>query len=310
MSQSQNKEYSTNATDSVIDSIQDSNSRIDQIISIIQSKFFAKKSTVALINLHGVVGRVSSLKSGMCISVLNELIEKAFKLPKLKAIALSINSPGGSPVQSELIASRIIFLSKKHNIPVLSFVEDVAASGGYWLACAGSEIYASKSSIIGSIGVISSSFGFAEAINKLGIERRIYTQGSNKSILDPFTPAKKSDIDIIKKLQKQIHDHFISYVKSRRAGKLTQNDDILFSGEFWSGDFANDFGLIDGIGNMYEILYDRFGEDITIECITPKQSWLKKKFNIQQNNNLSEEIAYHLVDAIDNKLYLKQYELS
>ena len=282
--------------------------KFEQILSMLPFKFKSQKPVIAVLSLNGIIGKVSNLKSGLCLYSLNELIEKAFAIPKLRAICLSVNSPGGSPVQSELIAKRITSLAKSKKIPVYSFVEDVAASGGYWLACAGDEIYASKSSIIGSIGVISSSFGFHEAINKLGVERRVYTEGQNKAILDPFQPVKAADIKIIKQLQQQIHQHFIDYVKERRAGKLTQSDDILFNGEFWAGESAHDFGLIDGIADMHSFINNKFGDDIKIEYIASKQSWLKKKLGMTNNNNL-HEIADYFLDAIEHKVLYKKFDL-
>lgn len=267
-----------------------------------------QKYTIAVLRLTGIIGKVSTFKSGLSLETLNTLIEKTFELQKLVAVALVINSPGGSPVQSELIAKRIRFLAKEKQIPVYSFVEDVAASGGYWLACAGDEIYASKSSVIGSIGVISSGFGFEDAIKKLGIERRVYTEGKNKSILDPFQATKPSDIKIIKQLQKQVHENFVNYIKDRRIGKLTQNDDILFSGEFWAGQIALDFGLIDGIQDMYSFIKDKYGEDVKIEYMSSKQSWLKRKFGIV-NQNLSQELANSLIESFENKIVHGKFDL-
>ena len=271
-------------------------SKLDNFISCLTLENFRNpKPRVSVLRLAGVIGKVGVGRGGMTLENLNDSIEDAFSKPNLEAVILAINSPGGSPVQSELIASRIIALSKENDIPVYSFVEDVAASGGYWLACAGSEIYASKSSIIGSIGVISAGFGFTDTIKKLGVERRIYAQGTNKSILDPFVPEKKSDIEILKKLQKHAHDHFIDHVKTSRKGRLTQSDDILFNGEFWSGTVSENFGLIDGIDNMYNFIRKKFGERVKIDYIKPKESWFKKRFMSQIN---SESI----VDALYNKV--------
>lgn len=272
----------------------------DNILSCITLENLRKpKPRVAVLRLVGVIGKVGPGRSGMTLESLNESIEQAFEKSPLEAVCLAINSPGGSPVQSELIAGRIISLAKEKDISVYAFVEDMATSGGYWLACAANEIYASKSSIVGSIGVVSSGFGFEEAIKKMGIERRIYTQGKNKSVLDPFGPEKKEDIEIIKKLQKNTHEHFIDYVKSRRKGRLTQNDDILFNGEFWSGKIAEDFGLVDGIDDMYSFIRKKFGEKVKIDYIKPKESWFKKKLMAQID---SESI----VDALHNKIYEEQ----
>jgi len=273
--------------------------KFDSFISCLTLENFRNpKSRVSILRLAGVIGKVGPGRGGMTLEGLNESIESAFNKSNIEAVCLAINSPGGSPVQSELIAGRITTLAREKSIPVYAFVEDVAASGGYWLACAADEIYASKSSIIGSIGVISAGFGFSDAIKKMGIERRVYAQGTNKSVLDPFVPEKKEDIVILKKLQKHAHEHFIDYVKSRRKGKLTQNDDILFNGEFWSGAIAEDFGLIDGIDNMYNFIKKKFGDRVTIDYIKPKESWFKKRFM----SHIGSEIdAESIVNAIYNK---------
>ncbi|NRB11170.1 MAG: S49 family peptidase [Rickettsiaceae bacterium] len=280
--------------------------KFDQILSFLPFGF-SSKPVIAMLRLEGIIGRVSNYKSGLSISVLNKLIEKTFKVDKLTAVCLLINSPGGSPVQSELICSRIMKLAEEKEIPVFSFVEDVAASGGYWLACAGSKIFASKSSIIGSIGVVSASFGFHEAISKLGVERRVYTQGKNKSVLDPFSEAKSSDVKIIKNLQKNIHEHFIDHVKTRRAGKLTQDDDILFNGEFWTGQTALDFGLIDGIDDVYSFIHKHYGTNAKIEYIEHKQSWLKQKLGL--SNDFASSLSENLIDNAEEKLIKNKFNL-
>lgn len=267
------------------------------------------KPVVAVLRLEGVIGKISPIKSGLTICALNQLIEKMFKIENLAAVCLCINSPGGSPVQSELIANRIINLSHEKNIAVYSFIEDVAASGGYWLACAGKKIFTTKNSIIGSIGVISSGFGFHEAIKKLGIERRIYTQGKSKSILDPFTPEKDADVKIIMKAQQAIHNHFIETVKFRRNGKLTQTDDILFSGAFWAGQVAVDYGLADGINDLHSFIKEEFGEEIKIEYIEQQQSWLKKKMGINSNHkDFADTIVNNLVESLEDKIMQKMIQ--
>jgi ClpP class serine protease len=174
----------------------------------------------------------------------------------------------------------------------------VAASGGYWLACAGDEIYASKSSIIGSIGVISAGFGLHKAIEKLGIERRIYTQGSNKSILDAFMPEKEQDVEIVKNLQAQIHKHFIEYVKTRRKNRLTQTDAILFNGEFWAGQTAVDFGLIDGIDNCFNFIKNKFGQDVKIIHCKARESFIKKYFSSKTDiiGQVKQQLMYDRYD--------------
>ncbi len=268
------------------------------------------KEVVAVLRLEGVIGKAGLGKSGMSASALNSLIEKTFKIDKLKCVCLAINSPGGSPVQSELIASRIIELAKEKDVPVYSFVEDVAASGGYWLACAGDKIFVSRSSIVGSIGVISSGFGFQDAIKKMGVERRVYTQGNNKSVLDPFQPAKDKDVKIIKKIQSEIHDHFMQHVKERRGNRLTQTDNILFSGEFWTGQTAIDFGLADGIFNMHSFIKKKFGENIKVQNMEAKQSWFKKKFGARQaSKEIASEIAIETINALEDKAFESKFKL-
>jgi signal peptide peptidase SppA len=274
-------------------------------LSFLPFERFSSNAVVSVLRLSGVIGKVG-MRGGLTLESLNESIEKAFKTSKLSALCLVINSPGGSPVQSELIASRIMSLAKEKDVPVYSFVEDVAASGGYWLACAADEIYASKSSIVGSIGVISSGFGFQSAIEKLGIERRVYTEGKSKSVLDPFQEAKASDIKLLRGLQQEVHEHFINHVKARRKGKLTQDDDILFNGEFWAGKNAVDFGLIDGIDDMYSFIKRKFGDKAKIEYMTPKQSWFKKKLGIEGQ---AQEILSAIVTNLRQEVALQRFDL-
>ena len=215
---------------------------------------FKKKKIIPLVKLSGVIGSVGKFKQGIDFSGQEEIITKAFSLKKSPAVAISINSPGGSPVQSHLIHDHIRQLAKKNNKKVIVFAEDVAASGGYLISCAGDEIYANKSSIIGSIGVIYSSFGFKDLIGKIGVERRVYTAGKNKSTLDPFLDEKEEDIKRLKNIQLDLHKDFIDVVENSRASKLKKDKGIeLFSGEFWSGRKALELGLIDGIGNVNDL---------------------------------------------------------
>jgi signal peptide peptidase SppA len=304
-----NQNSSTVATGRSIISVRKTG-RWDNLLSFLPFSIGNAKPVVAVLRLEGIIGKASSVKPGLTLSSLNKLIEKMFKIDKLEAVCLCINSPGGSPVQSEMIAKRIIDLGKEKGVPVYSFVEDVAASGGYWLACAGQKIFVSQSSIIGSIGVISSGFGFHEAINKIGIERRVYTEGKTKSVLDPFKPVNDSDLLVIKKIQKHIHEHFIDTVKKRRAGRLTQNDDILFNGEFWSGRTAVDYGLADDICDMYSFISDQFGENVKIEYMEQQQSWLKRRLGMGQlSKELSDNIANSFVDLVEQKMQNSKFDL-
>ncbi|MDA8569664.1 S49 family peptidase [Candidatus Pelagibacter sp.] len=245
--------------------------------------FFKKKKIVAHIKLNGVIGNVGRFKQGLDFSGQEEIIEKAFSLKKAKAVAITINSPGGSPVQSHLIYSFIREQAKKNKMRVFVFAEDVAASGGYLIACAGDEIYANSSSIIGSIGVIYSSFGFTELIKKIGVERRVHTAGKNKSSLDPFQDEKKEDIERLKNIQLDLHKDFIDVVEESRGSKLKKDQIELFSGEFWSGNKAKELGLVDGIGNANQILKEKFGEDVVIKKFEKSKGWLSKKLSSSTN---------------------------
>ena len=242
---------------------------------------------VGVIRLTGVIGQAGLLRSGLNIQTVAPLIERAFRLPGLKAIALCINSPGGSPAQSALIQQRIRDLATEHEVPVMSFVEDVAASGGYWLACAADEIFVNDNSILGSIGVISAGFGFSEAIEKLGIERRLHTTGSKKSLLDPFKPELPEDLARLKSVQHEIYSNFKELVKTRRGQRLNLEEDELFSGDFWLGKRAVEIGLADAIGDVRGILHDRYGKKVQIRTLGMRGGWLRKRlgFNTDALNS-------------------------
>ena len=246
--------------------------------------FFKKKKIVPHIKLNGVIGNVGKFKQGIDFSGQEELIKKAFSIKKAIAVAISINSPGGSPVQSHLIHDFIRYQAKKNKKKVIVFAEDVAASGGYLIACSGDEIYANQSSIVGSIGVIYSSFGFKDLIGKIGVQRRVYTAGKNKSTLDPFMEEKQEDIERLKNIQLDLHKDFIEVVENSRGTKLKKDTGIeLFSGEFWSGRKSKELGLIDGIGNADKILREKFGKDVVIKKFEKSKGWLAKKLSSSEN---------------------------
>ena len=247
--------------------------------------FFKKKKIVSHLRLTGVIGNVGKFKQGIEYSGQEEIIKKAFSVKKALAVAITINSPGGSPVQSHLIYKFIKYQAKKNKKKVIIFAEDVAASGGYLIACAGDEIYANQSSIVGSIGVIYSSFGFKDLIQKIGVQRRVYTAGKNKSTLDPFTEEKQEDIERLKNIQLDLHKDFIDVVEKSRGAKLNKESGIeLFSGEFWSGKRAKELGLIDGVGNADQILREKFGEEIIIKKFEKTKGWLAKKLSSSENH--------------------------
>jgi len=238
---------------------------------------FRRGPVVPVVRLSGVIAAGSLLSArGLSIETVAPLLAKAFKTRGAKAVALSINSPGGSPVQSTLIAQRIRLLAAENKLPVIAFVEDVAASGGYWLACAGDEIVADPASIVGSIGVISSGFGFHELIARYGVERRVHTSGESKSMLDPFRPEKAEDVERLSRLQSEIHDGFKGWVRERRGGRLKGDDALLFSGEFWTGKRGLELGLVDGLGELRATLQQRYGAKVHLPVIAARRRFLAR----------------------------------
>jgi signal peptide peptidase SppA len=226
---------------------------------------------VPVVRLHGVIA-ADPRPGRLNIANVAPLLKRAFDIKSAPAVAIVVNSPGGSPVQSRLISKRIRDLADEHSKPVIVFVEDAAASGGYFIAVGGDEIIADPSSIVGSIGVIFAGFGFVEAISKLGIERRVHTAGKNKSTLDPFLPEKTEDVDRVKALELDVHKVFIDWVKSRRGQKLKAADDDLFTGEFWSGVRGLELGLVDGLGDLRETMRARYGDKVRLKVIEPRRS--------------------------------------
>ena len=236
---------------------------------------FFKKKIIPVVHISGVIGNIGGLRNGVTISSVENLLEKAFKIKNAPAVAIIINSPGGSPVQSSLIYKRIRSLASKKKVKVIFFVEDVAASGGYYIACAGDEIYVDENSIIGSIGVIYASFGFEKLIKKYGIERRIFTTGKYKSILDSFQKQKLSDVKKLKSIQSEIFKNFKEVVLKSRGKKINIQNKNIFSGSFWAGKEAVKLGLVDGVGDLNTIMEKKFGEKIKYIPIKPKKSFLK-----------------------------------
>jgi signal peptide peptidase SppA len=231
---------------------------------------------VAVLRLTGTIGGFGPLRSGMSLASVEPLIERAFVQKHLKAVALVVNSPGGSPAQSALIAKRIRDLAQEKEIPVLAFCEDVAASGGYWLACAADEIFVQPTSIVGSIGVITAGFGFTGLMEKAGVERRLYTAGERKSMLDPFRPEDPEDVARIKALQQDLHMVFKDMVRDRRGHRLKADESVLFSGEFWAGGKAVELGLADSVGELRQVLRDRFGKRLRLRRIQGPKRLLRR----------------------------------
>ncbi|MBL8905090.1 MAG: S49 family peptidase [Rhizobiales bacterium] len=277
----------------------------DWLLRLIPAIFRGNRPVVHAIRLTGVVGSVSPLRPGLSMHAVEATLKRAFSRKGLAAVAIQVNSPGGSAVQSALIHARIRVLAEKHNTPVLVFCEDVAASGGYWIACSGDEIYADASSIVGSIGVIAAGFGFVDAIARLGIERRVHTAGENKSILDPFQPEKPEDVARLLAIQGDVHDEFKTLVRTRRAGKLKGDESELFSGAFWSGRKALELGLIDGLGHMHEVLARRFGEKLDIRLIEKPQGWGLRRLGFSS----AEAVLGRLAAALEERAMWSRFGL-
>jgi len=245
--------------------------------SLVPRRFRRDRPIVPVVRLTGIVGFSTPLRPGLTLAGLARTLERAFTVRRAAAIALVINSPGGSPVQSHLIFRRIRQLGEQYKRPVIAFIEDAGASGGYMIACAADEIVADQHSIVGSIGVVGGSFGFDKAIAKLGVERRLYTSGEHKAMLDPFLPENPDDVERLKKLQREIHDDFIALVKSRRAGKLAGAEDDLFSGAYWTGRRALELGLVDAIGDLRSVLRERFGDKVVTPLVSADRGWLGRR---------------------------------
>jgi signal peptide peptidase SppA len=247
---------------------------IDRLMELIPARLRRGTAVVPVVRLSGLIGAVTPLRPGMSLAGTARTLERAFATKNAKAVALVINSPGGSPVQSRQIYLRIRQLAAEKKLPVLVFVEDVAASGGYMIACAGDEIFCDPSSILGSIGVVGGSFGFQELIKKIGVERRLYTAGEHKAMLDPFLAENPDDVARVKALQREIHAIFIALVKGSRGNRLKGTDDVLFSGEYWAGETSVSMGLADAIGDLRSTLRARYGEKVQTPLIAPASGML------------------------------------
>jgi serine protease SohB len=244
---------------------------------LLPRRFRSDRPLVPVVRLSGVIGFSTPLRPGLTIASVARMLDRAFAFRNTQAVAISINSPGGSPVQSHLIFQRIRELAAEKKRRVIAFVEDAAASGGYMIACAADEIVADPHSIVGSIGVVGGSFGFNKAIAKLGVERRLYTSGEHKAMLDPFLPEDPDDVARLKKLQQEIHDGFIALVRSRRGGKLNGAEKELFSGEYWTGVRGLELGLVDALGDLRGVLRQRYGDKVVTPLISAERGWFGRR---------------------------------
>ncbi len=288
---------------------------LDTVKSYLPASWVASGPLIPVLRFSGPIGMVTPLRPGLTLSTSASAIEKAFSMRNAAAVAIQLNSPGGSPVQSALIYKRIRSLAEEKGLKVYVFAEDVAASGGYLLALAGDAIYADASSIVGSIGVISASFGLNEFINKLGIQRRVITAGANKDILDPFLPEKPEDVERVKSIQADVHAEFISLVKSRRGKKIEAAGDSLFTGEFWSGKKAVELGLIDGLADLRGKMREIYGEDVRFKLVTPERSWFRRKHGISLGERsfgfglATSGLADDLISAVETRALWSRFGL-
>jgi signal peptide peptidase SppA len=285
---------------------------IDFFAWLVPRRFRTDIPVVPVVRITGIIGVVTPLRPGLLLSTIARSLQRAFEVPHARAVALIINSPGGSPSQSHLIYRRIRQLAEEKRIPVLAFVEDVGASGGYMLACAADEIICDQFSIVGSIGVVGGTFGFPGLMEKLGVERRVYSAGDRKVMLDPFLPEKPEDVKRIKAIQRDIHEHFIALVKTRRAGKLHGSDKTLFSGEFWTAEKAIELGLADRIGDLRSTLRERYGEKVHTPLISAGRTLFGRQL---PGVNLADALARHpgladdLVSALEARALWGRYGL-
>jgi signal peptide peptidase SppA len=266
---------------------------------------------VPVLRLSGVIGGSASIrKGGLSLADMAGSIEKAFEHSGAVAVALAINSPGGSPVQSSLIAKRIRDLAGEKELPVFAFCEDVAASGGYWLACAADEIHANPSSIVGSIGVVSAGFGFPALLEKVGIERRVHTAGENKAILDPFAPENPDDVVHLKELQAEIHEQFKTYVRAHRGERLDDDEVTLFSGAFWTGERAVSLGLVDGLGDLRAVMREKFGDKVRLPVMTEPKGWLQRRMGMRLSAlSAPADWAPSVMGALDERAHWSRFGL-
>jgi serine protease SohB len=285
---------------------------LDAVRSLVPLRFRARRPVVPVVRLGGVIGVSSPLRPGLTLASCARSLERAFGMRRASAVALVINSPGGSAVQSHLIHKRIRALAAEKKLPVIAFLEDVAASGGYMIACAADEIVADVSSLVGSIGVVGGSFGFHGLLDKLGVERRLYTSGERKAMLDPFLPEKPEDVERLKAIQREIHAMFIDLVKERRGPKLSGPEDALFSGEFWTGSKALELGVVDRLGDMRSFLRDRFGDKVVTPLVAAERGLFGRRapgIGIGFGTGDGPTLAEDVVSALEARALWARYGL-
>jgi serine protease SohB len=280
---------------------------------LVPARFRSDIPIVPVVRLSGVIGFSTPLKPGLTLAGVARMLDRAFAMRNIRAVALLINSPGGSAVQSHLIFKRIRALADEKKLPVIAFVEDVAASGGYMIACAADEIVCDLSSIVGSIGVVGGSFGFEKLIEKVGIERRLYTSGERKAMLDPFLPEKPEDVERLKAIQAEIHEMFIALVKTRRGDKLDSRETALFSGEYWTGQRGLKLGLVDAIGDLRGVLRERFGDKLRMPMVAERSSFGRRLLGMTESHSgllaNGSNFAEGLVSTLEARALWARYGL-
>jgi serine protease SohB len=280
------------------------------LLPLVPQRFRRDKPVVPVVRLQGIIGFSTPLRPGLSLAGIARTLDRAFATRDAAAVALAINSPGGSPVQSHLIFRRIRDLAIEHKRHVIAFVEDAGASGGYMIACAADEIVADQHSVVGSIGVVGGSFGFDKLIEKIGIERRLYTSGEHKAMLDPFLPENADDVERLKKLQREIHDDFIALVKSRRDGKLNGPETDLFSGEYWTGRRALELGLVDAIGDLRGVLRERFGDKVVTPLVSAERGFLGRRvLGVGPNDLTQASFAEDVISTLEARALWARYGL-
>ncbi|HML06819.1 MAG TPA: S49 family peptidase [Xanthobacteraceae bacterium] len=278
--------------------------------AVVPKRFRGDLPLVPVVRLTGLIGLSTPLRPGLTLGGIARTLDRVFAMRNAAAVALIINSPGGSPVQSHLIFRRIRELAQEKTRHVIAFVEDVAASGGYMIACAADEIVVDANSIVGSIGVVGGSFGFDKLIARLGVERRLYTSGEHKAMLDPFLPEDPGDVERLKKLQREIHDGFIALVKSRRGDKLVGPENDLFSGEYWTGRRALDLGLVDSIGDLRTALRKRFGDQVVTPLVSAERRLFGRRVGGVGHGALVQAgLAEDIISALEARALWARYGL-
>jgi signal peptide peptidase SppA len=284
-------------------------SLVDDLLAVLPvERFRNPPPQVAVLRFDGLIGMRGP--RNLSLRRFAGAIEKAFSLRNLKAVAIAINSPGGSPVQSSLLFRRLRQMAAEKNVPVIAFAEDVAASGGYWLALAADEIFAEDTSLLGSIGVITGSFGFADVLRKLGVQRRIYTAGDNKALLDPFLAEDPKGVERLTALQRDMHETFKDMVRARRGAKLHGDENVLFAGDIFTGRRALELGLIDGIGDLRGVMRQRYGESVKLRPVEPE----RRRFSLAGRLGLTHrsdigDVAADLLARLEERLIWARFGL-